>query len=90
MRESDFSKTYNDRDLHVKQIHIAPDKNVMRQRKSIVEHPFGTIKRNMDAGYCLTKGLQKVSGELALSFLAYNMKRVINIMGVKNLIACIG
>lgn len=50
-----------------------------------VEHPFGTLKRNMDAGYCLTKGLRNVSGEFSLAFLAYNMKRAIHILGSKRL-----
>jgi hypothetical protein len=71
----------------VKQIRIKPDKEILKQRKSIVEHPFGTVKRAMDAGYCLTKGLKNVSGEFALTFLAYNLKRAINILGCKQLIA---
>jgi hypothetical protein len=86
MAKDDFSKEYNDRDLTVKQIRIAPDKELIKQRKCIVEHPFGTIKRNMDGGYCLTKGLKNVLGEFSLTFLAYNIKRVINIMGVGKLI----
>jgi len=81
MAKKDFSKEYNDRDLTVKQIRIAPNKEFVRQRKAIVEHPFGTIKRNMDGGYCLTKGLKNVLGEFSLTFLAYNIKRVINILG---------
>ncbi|MCL2087017.1 MAG: IS1182 family transposase [Oscillospiraceae bacterium] len=88
MLESEFSKIYNDSDLFVKQIRITPNSEIMRQRKSIVEHPFGTIKRNMDAGYCLTKGLKNVSGEFALAFLSYNLKRAINILGVRKLINC--
>ena len=40
----------------------------------------------MDAGYLLTKGLKSVTGEFSLVFLAYNFKRVINIMGVQKLI----
>jgi len=87
MAESDFSKIYDDMNLHVKQIRIAADKGLIRQRKCIAEHPFGTIKRNMDAGYCLTKGLNNVTGEFSLSFLAYNFKRVINILGAKNLLS---
>ncbi|MDR2245595.1 MAG: transposase [Treponema sp.] len=59
------------------------------QRKSIVEHPFGAIKRGMDTGYCLTKGLRNVAGEFSLTFLAYNIKRVINILGCKGLIGCL-
>ncbi|MDR0400728.1 MAG: transposase [Treponema sp.] len=87
MTEEDFPKSYNDADLYVKQIRIKPDKGIIRQRKSIVEHPFGTIKRSMDAGYCLTSGLRNAAGEFFLAFLACNVKRVINILGRKNLMA---
>jgi len=86
MAESDFSKVYDDKNLHVRQIRITPNKEILKQRKSIVEHPFGTVKRNMDAGYCLTKGYKNVGGEFSLAFLAYNLKRVINIVGSKELI----
>ena len=89
MAESDFSKQYDDENLFVKQVRIAPNKDIAVQRKSIVEHPFGTIKRNMDAGYCLTKGIKNVSGELSLTFLAYNLKRAINILGTNTLISAI-
>jgi hypothetical protein len=85
MTEEDFSHFYNDADLFIKQMRIKPDKGIIRQRKSIVEHPFGTIKRGMDAGYCLTRGLRNVAGEFSLTFLAYNVKRIINILGCKNL-----
>ena len=44
-------------------------------RALIVEHPFGTIKRNWNAYYFLTRGKCSVSAEMALSFLAYNLKR---------------
>jgi len=90
MAESDFSKLYDDKNLFVRQIRISPDKELIKQRKSIVEHPFGTVKRNMDAGYCLTKGLRNVSGEFSLAFLAYNLKRAINILGINKLIECMG
>jgi len=39
------------------------------------------VKRAMDAGYCLTKGLRNVAGEFSPSFLAYNIKRAVNILG---------
>jgi transposase len=65
---------------------IKGERSVVKERKSIVEHPYGTIKRAMEAGYCLCKGKGTVSGEFALTFLAYNMKRVINIVGTKNLL----
>lgn len=54
-----------------------------RKRQMIVEHPFGTAKRAMNAGYFLTRGLESVRAEANLTFLAYNFKRVINILGVK-------
>lgn len=57
-----------------------------KKRQAMVEHPFGTIKRTMNQGYMLTKGIDNVRTELNLSALAYNIKRVMNIIGVKKLI----
>jgi len=89
MPESEFSTEYNDENLHFKQITYAPDKNLLRKRKEIVEHPFGTIKQSMDSAHCLLKGIPKVRAEFALTFLAYNMKRVINIVGAAGLLKAI-
>ena len=61
----------------------------MRQRRETVEHPFGTIKARMGATHFLTKTLPKVSAEMALSVLAYNLTRVMNIVGIKPLMAAI-
>jgi Transposase DDE domain len=61
----------------------------VKSRKSIVEHPFGTVKRWMDQGYFLTRGLEKVRGDMSLTVLAYNLKRVISIIGVKDLLAVV-
>jgi len=66
---------------------FVPDKNKLRMRKCIVEHPFGTIKRWCDGSYLLLKGNMKATADLSLSFLAYNMKRAINMVGVNALIA---
>ncbi len=52
----------------------------------IVEHPFGTVKRGFGITYFLTRGLKSVKAEASLAFLAYNMKRAINILGVKEII----
>jgi len=90
MKKTEFRKEYDDKNLRVKQITVSSDKGILSQRKCIVEHPFGTIKRTMDAGYLLTKGKQNVRGEFSLTFLAYNMKRAINILGTKRLIEAIG
>ena len=62
------------------------NKELYRQRQMIVEHPFGTIKRGFGITYFLTRGLKSVKMEASLAFLAYNMKQVINILGVKEII----
>jgi transposase len=59
----------------------------MRQRRETVEHPFGTIKAWMGATHFLMKTLPKVATEMALHVLAYNMARVMNIMGIQSLMA---
>jgi len=59
---------------------------IMKKRKQIVEHPFGTIKFWNHQSAFLMKGLEKVRAEFSLSTLAYNMKRVINIVGVEKMI----
>jgi IS5 family transposase len=61
----------------------------MRQRRETVEHPFGTMKARMGATHFLTKTLGKVAAEMALSVLAYNLTRVMNIVGTKPLMAAI-
>jgi transposase len=57
----------------------------MRLRKAIVEHPFGTIKSWMGATHLQTKTLKRVSTEISLHVLAYNLTRMINLFGVKSL-----
>ena len=59
----------------------------MRQRRETVEHPFGTIKDRMGATHFLMKTLPKVASEMALHVLAYNLTRVMNIVGIQPLIA---
>ena len=54
----------------------------MRSRRRIVEHPFGTIKSWMGNPHLLMKRLKNVKTEVGLHILAYNMKRVIAILGV--------
>src|ERR1700735_3158569 len=61
----------------------------MRQRRETVEHPFGTMKARMGATHFLTKTLPKVAAEMALSVLAYNLTRAMNIVGTKPLMAAI-
>jgi hypothetical protein len=59
----------------------------MRQRRETVEHPFGTIKARMGATHFLMKTLPRVGTEMALHVLAYNLTRVMNILGTRALMA---
>lgn len=65
------------------------DPEAMRRRRETVEHPFGTMKARMGATHFLTRSLPKVAAEMALSVLAYNLTRVMNIVGVRPLVAAI-
>ncbi len=65
------------------------DPEAMRRRRETVEHPFGTMKARMGATHFLTRTLPKVAAEMALSVLAYNLTRVMNIVGIRALRAAI-
>ena len=68
-------------------IRITPDKEIINKRKQVVEHPFGTVKRWMDGSYTLLKGVEKVGADLSMLFLAYNIKRVLNMVGISELMS---
>lgn len=61
-------------------------KEIYRQRQSMVEHQFGTIKRQWGYDYTLLKTMEKVEGEFALILTCYNLRRAVSIFGVKELI----
>src|SRR5262249_41795335 len=67
------------------------DKNpqAMRQRRETAEHPFATLKRRMGATHSLMHAVRTAATELALHVLAYNLPRVMNIMGIQPLMAAI-
>ena len=75
--------------LEAVQQRLDANPKAMRQRRETVEHPFGTMKARMGATHFLTKTLPKVAAEMALSVLAYNLTRVMNIVGIKPLMAAI-
>jgi hypothetical protein len=75
--------------LEAVQQRLDANPNAMRRRRETVEHPFGTIKARMGATHFLMKTLPKVAAEMALHVLAYNLTRVMNIIGVKPLMAAI-
>jgi transposase len=89
MPKSNFTKEFNDENIQVKQIRVTAVKEIVRLRKCLSEHPFGTIKRTMDAGYFLARGFGSITGELSLTFLAYNLKRAMKILGVTRLIEAV-
>jgi transposase len=76
--------------LEAVQRRLDENPQAMRQRRETVEHPFGTIKARMGATHFLMKTLPKVATEMALSVLAYNLTRVLNIVGMRPLMAAIG
>jgi len=75
--------------LEAVQQRLDENPQAMRVRRETVEHPFGTLKMRMGATHFLMKRLPKVATEMALHVLAYNLTRVMNILGVKLLIAAI-
>src|SRR5712692_2270689 len=75
--------------LEAVQQRLDENPQAMRQRRETVEHPFGTLKMRMGATHFLMKRLPKVATEMALHVLAYNLTRVMNIVGVQPLMAAI-
>ena len=57
-------------------------KELIKKRGSIVEHPFGTIKRHLGWDHFLVRGMEKVSGENALIMFSYNFRRLLNLIGI--------
>ena len=60
---------------------------MMRVRRQTVEHPFGTLKAWMGSTHFLTKTLPRVRTEMSLHVLAYNLKRVMRILGIAEMMA---
>jgi transposase len=73
--------------LEAVQRRLDENPQAMRQRRETVEHPFGTIKAWMGATHFLMRRLKNVRTEMALSVLAYNLTRVMNLIGIRPLIA---
>jgi transposase/IS5 family transposase len=62
---------------------------ILGQRREVVEHPFGTIKQWMYQGAFLMRGLEKVRAEFSLTALAYNIRRVLNLVAFNKLMAAV-
>ena len=72
--------------LGANEARVTANRELYRKRQSIVEHPFGTIKRSWGYTYTLLRTKEKVEGEFALIFTAYNLRRAMSILGVDYLI----
>jgi len=68
---------------------LAKRPDVVDRRRETVEHPFGSIKQWMNQGAFLMRGLDKVRAEFSLTALAYNLRRVLNIVGFADLMAAV-
>ena len=65
---------------------LAENPDIVRRRKALVEHPFGTIKVAMGHERLLLKGLKNVAAEIKLTVLCYNFKRAMNVLGLEIMI----
>jgi hypothetical protein len=88
-KERRISRWEHEAVLEAKQARLDRNPDKMRVRRQTVEHPFGTIKSWMGATHFQMKTLKHVSTEMALHVLAYNMKRVMRILGVGGLMEAI-
>ena len=88
-KERRISRWEHEAVLEVVQARLDRSPEKMRLRRQTVEHPFGTIKSWMGSTHFLMKRLKNVRTEMALHVLAYNMKRVMRILGVGGLMEAI-
>jgi transposase len=81
IHRSEFHEYIQDNKVRVEQ-----NKALYKRRQAIVEHPYGTIKRQWGFSYIMTKkGSQRASADLGLMMTAYNLKRITNILGIEEL-----
>jgi len=69
-------------EIHSKKMQTKEAKAIIKKRGSIVEHPFGTIKRTLGWDHFLVRSKKKVVGENALIMFTYNFKRLLNLIGI--------
>ena len=88
-RERRITRWEHEEVVEAVQARLDKNPDAMRTRRETVEHPFGTMKMRMGATHFLMKTLPKVATEMALHVLAYNLTRVLNIVGVKPMMAAV-
>lgn len=79
---SQYGDIYDEVDKRTKE-----NMHLYKLRQQIAEHPFGTIKHTLNGGYFLLRTRRKVRAEVALLFLAYNLKRALKVLGFKEIMA---
>lgn len=77
-----YAEIYEETDKRMRE-----NMEIYKRRQQIVEHPFGTVKHSMNGYYFLLRSRRKVRTEVALLFLGYNLKRVYNVLGFKEIMA---
>ena len=82
-----IARWVHEEELEVMQARLDAAPESMRIRRRTVEHPFGTLKEWMGPTHFLTKGLERVRTEMSLNVLAYNLKRVMKLLGCEAVIA---
>jgi transposase len=85
-KERRIKRWEHEHKLEVADALLKKQPDAMRQRKRLVEHPYGTIKHWMGSTHFLMKGLPNVQAEMSLHVLAYNLKRAINVVGVPKIL----
>ena len=83
------SRLENEAALDRMQARLAKRPDVLDRRRETVQHPFGSIKQWMNQGAFLMRGLEKVRGEFSLTALAYNLRRALNLVGFRDLMAAL-
>jgi hypothetical protein len=83
------SRLENEAVLDRMQARLAKRQDILERRRETVKHPFGTIKQWLYQGAFLMRGLEKVRAEFSLTALAYNLRRVLNIVGFADLMAAL-
>lgn len=78
IERSEYAESVEKNDNRVKK-----NLDIYRKRQEIIEHIFGTIKRQWGYDHILLKGLEKNNGEFGLIYLIYNFRRIVNILGIK-------
>jgi transposase len=86
-KERRIRRWVNEHWLEAAAAELQKNPDAMRQRKQLVEHPFGTIKHWMGSTHFLMKRLPNVQTEMSLHVLAYNLRRAINVLGVPAIVA---